>query len=280
MARDIGLRAFAAAHALVLRIDIGHGQLHHLEQLGRGRIFLRPGLVGHDARRVDGKAVIAALVEAGIHLVRIGREWHFQPDHVLARHQHATDPVRCPRVVQNRFATLVAAQGIGDQGRIAALHVRHRLAQFVRIHVLLDQRFAAPAGIATRQVGLAIAIMVEQLGQGGIAQLVDIRDVVLFRSRLIDQITLRGRPRILAGAQQLGVAARIVIEILVHRVPVHGHEGGVAVGDGDMRGRVFHFLDRLHVIAQLFQGLVDQHGLEGFFRDRALQRLHLDALAG
>ena len=59
-----------------------------------------------------------------------------------------------------------------------------------------------------------------------------------------------------------------------------GHEGGVAVGNGDMHGGVFHFLDGLHVIAQLCQRAVDQQRLEGFFGQRAFERLHLDALAG
>ena len=145
---------------------------------------------------------------------------------------------------------------------------------------MFNRGLAAPAGVAAGQVGLAVAIGVKQGGDFRVFELLDIGDLVFFGRFLVDQIALHGAVGVFTLAVQLVSATGVFVEVGVQRIPVVGHEGGVAIGDGDVGGGVFHLFNRLHVVAQLLQRAVDQQGLEGLFRYRALQRLHLDALAG
>ncbi|MNV63732.1 hypothetical protein D3C71_1563390 [compost metagenome] len=174
----------------------------------------------------------------------------------------------------------VAGDGVGNQRRITALHVGHRVAELEGLELVLDHGLAAPAGVAAGEVGLAVAVGVKQLGQLGVAELADVGDLVLLGRLLVDQITLRSILRISPRARQLGVAARIFVEVGVQRIPVVGHERGVPVGNRHVGCGVLDLLDGLHGVAQLLQRAAHQQGLKGFFGNRALQRLHGDALAG
>ena len=282
MALDVGGLVLALAHQMVLRVDVAHRQLHHLEQLGGGGVLLSPGLVGDDLLVVHHEAVVLAVGQLGVQpflLAGQGGEGHFQPHHVGAGLDLVADPVRRPGVVQHRLARLEAGDGVGDQRRVSTLLVRDGGAQAVGVQVVFDYRLAAPAGVAARQVGLAVAVGVKQLGDLGVLELLQVGDFVRVGRLLVDQVALRGVARINALAVELAVAARVLVVVGVQRVPVVGHEGGIAIRQRHVGRGVFHFLDGLHGVAQLLQGAADQQGLEGFLGDGALQRLHADALA-
>ena len=83
-----------------------------------------------------------------------------------------------------------------------------------------------------------------------------------------------------ALAVELGIAAAVLIEIGVQQIPVRCHEGGVAVGNGQVLCSGLQVFHGLHVVAQFFQGARNQQGLEGLFGKRALEGLHAHALAG
>ena len=53
---------------------------------------------------------------------------------------------------------------------------------------MLDDALATPARLAAIKVGLAVAVDVEQLRELRILQLVERRDVMGFRGRLVDEI--------------------------------------------------------------------------------------------
>ena len=135
---------------------------------------------------------------------------------------------------------------------------------------MLDDGLAAPAGAGADQVGLAVAGGVKQPGQLGVSELADFGDVVLVGGFLVDQVALRRAGRVHAPARELDVAAGGFIELGVMRVPVVGHEGGVAVGHGNVRCGVFDFLDGLHVVAKLRERTADQQRLESLFGQCAL----------
>ena len=61
---------------------------------------------------------------------------------------------------------------------------------------------------------------------------------------------------------------------------MRGHEGRIPIGNRHVRRGVFDLLAWCHLITEFLQGTGNQQGLETFFRVRALQGLHLDALAG
>ena len=56
------------------------------------------------------------------------------------------------------------------------MHVGDGVAQPVGAELVLDDGFAAPAGVVAGQVGLAVAVGVEQAGDFGVFELVDIGD--------------------------------------------------------------------------------------------------------
>ena len=277
---DIGLLVGAVVHGLVLGVDGGYRQCHHAEQLGRCGILLDELAVGHDALVVHDEAVVLAVGQGGAVGAGILAGGHLQPHHVLARLEHIAHPVGRPGVIEDGLALLVARDGVGDQRGVVALHVLDVAAQLEFVQVLLDGFFAAPPGVAAGQVGLAVAIGVEQLGNGGVLHLLDAGDLVLLGGLAVDQVALQRASGIGVIAPELAVAAGVLVEVFVQAVPVVGHEGGVAVGDGQVGGGVVHFLDGLDLVAELLQRLHHQLGLEGFFGDRALQRLDADALAG
>ena len=105
--------------------------------------------------------------------------------------QYAAHPVRGPGVIEDRLALLVTGDGVGDDGRVGALAVSHRVAQPVGIEVMFDHLLAAPARVATGQVGLAVAVGIEELGELGVLELVDALDAVLFGGFLVDQVALQ-----------------------------------------------------------------------------------------
>ena len=78
------------------------------------------------------------------------------------------------------------------------------IAQAVGLDVVVNHRFAAPARSAAGQIGLAVAVGVEQLGDLGIFQLLDVGDVVLLGGFLVDQVALRGAVDVDAFAVELG----------------------------------------------------------------------------
>ncbi len=278
------LRAvLALAHALVLRADVGDRQGHDLEQLRGGRVLLDPQLVRHDVLVVYRKAVVAPVgllcVGAGLH-ARHGGERHFQPDHVDTGAQHVAEPVRRPRIKDHRLALLETRNGVGNQRRIVALRVGHRVEQLEGAQLVVDHGLATPAGAGSDEVGLAIAGGVEQLGQLRVGELAQVGDLVAVGGFLVDHVALAGARGIHAFARQLGITTSAFVELRMVRVPVVGHEGGVAAGHGDVRQRVLDFLDRQHVVAQFSQSAGHQNGLESFFGQRALQGQHLDAFAG
>ena len=145
--------------------------------------------------------------------------------------------------------------------------MRDGIAQLEGGELVLNDGLAAPAWVAARQVGLAVAIGVKELGDLRVGELGDAGDLVLIGGLLVDQVTLRGMVRVHAFARELVVATGVLVEVGVHGVPVVGHEGGVAIGNGDVGRGVFHFLDGLDVVAECLQGLHDQLGLECFFGD-------------
>lgn len=69
VAFDIRGLVLALAHQKVLGVDVGHRQPHDFKQLGRGRIFFGPGLVGHDLLLVHDKAVVLAVGQLGVDLL-------------------------------------------------------------------------------------------------------------------------------------------------------------------------------------------------------------------
>ena len=175
---------------------------------------------------------------------------------------------------------LVARDRVGNQCGVAALVVRDGAAQLIGRELVLDDQLAAPAGVATGQVGLAVAIGVKQLGQGRVGQLRDVGDLVLVGGLLVDQVALQGIAHISALPPQLVVAARVAIEVSVQRVPMGGHEGGITIGQSQVPGGVLGLLGRFDGVAQLLQRLGDQNGLKRLFCNRALDGLNGDALAG
>ncbi|CVA30751.1 Uncharacterised protein [Serratia marcescens] len=270
-------------HTQVLRVDVGDRQLHDGEQLGGRRIGFGPLLVGGDAHGVDREAVVGAVRQLGVDvllLARQGGERYLQPDHVAARHHHIADPVRRPGVIQHRFTLFVAGDGVGDHRRVVALVVLDGVAQAVGLDVVVDHRFAAPARGAAGQIGLAVAVGVEQLGDLGILKLLDVGDVILLGGLLVDQVALRGAVDVDAFAVELGVAACGLVLIGVQRIPVDRDKGRVAGGDRGVGDVVIHFTRFFHVVTQFFQRLADQQRLEGLFGNGALHRLYRDPLAG
>ena len=175
---------------------------------------------------------------------------------------------------------LEARQRVRDQCRVVALHVAHGVAQLEGGQLVLDHGLAAPARVGAQQVGLAIAIGVEQAGELGVGQLADVRDLVLVGGALVDHVTLRSAGGEHALARELGVAARRLVELGVVRVPVVGDEGGIALGHRDVGQRVVHLAEGLHVVAELLQGLHHQQGLKVLFDQRTFQRQHAHAFAG
>ena len=195
VALDVGRLTLALAHQMVLRADVGHRQLHQLKQLGGGGLLAHPHLVAHDVLVVDGEAVVLAVgharVGAGLHAGH-GRARHLQPHRVHAGAQHVAQPVGRPGVEQHGLALLEARQRVRDQRRVVALHVAHGVAQLEGGQLVLDHGLAAPAGVGAQQVGLAIAIGVEQARQLWFGQLADVRDLVLVGRALVDHVALRG----------------------------------------------------------------------------------------
>ncbi|SDZ22395.1 hypothetical protein SAMN05421547_11519 [Delftia lacustris] len=241
------------------------------------------GLVGNDLLLVHHEAVVLAVGQLGVQLGLLAGqrgERHLQPYHVLAGLEHVAHPVGRPGVVEDGLAGLVARDGVGDQRRVGALLVGHGVAQLVGRQVMLDHGLAAPARRAAGEVGLAVAVRVEQLGDLGVLELAEVGDLVFVGRLLVHQVALGGVVRVHALAEQLGVAARVLVVVGVQRVPVRGQESGIAIGNRHVGRGVLDLLEGLHVVAQLLQGLHDDEGLEALFGDGALQWQHLHALSG
>ena len=272
MAGDVGRAVFALGHAVVLRVDVGNGQLHHFKQLAGSRVLLDKNFVGNDLLFVHHEAVVFAIGQLGVELALLAGqrgERHFQPDHIGAGLELGADPVRRPGVIKHRLAGLVAGDGVGNQRRVAALLVRDAVTQLVGGQVVFNHRLAAPAGGAAGQVGLAIAIGIKQLGNFWVGKLADVGDFVLVGGLLVDQVALRGVVRIHAFAHQFAVAAGVLVEVGVHRIPVVGQESSVAIANRQVGGGVLNFFDGFDVVAELLQPRHHQLGLEGFFGNRA-----------
>jgi hypothetical protein len=65
----------------------------------------------------------------------------------------------------------------------------------------------------------------------------------------------------------------------VQRLPVDGGKGRVAGGKRGIANVVVHFAGLIDGVAQFFQRAADQQGLEGLFRNGALNRFNGNAFA-
>jgi hypothetical protein len=68
--------------------------------------------------------------------------------------------------------------------------VDNAVAQAIGVEVMLDDLFAAPAMGATGEIGLAVSLGIEQLGDLLGFELLDVGDAVLIRRDLVDEIAL------------------------------------------------------------------------------------------
>ena len=64
------------------------------------------------------------------------------------------------------------------------------ITQTVSIEVVFDHLFATPARGAAGEVGLAVAIGIEQFGDLRVLELADILDAMCIRGFFVDQVTL------------------------------------------------------------------------------------------
>ena len=81
--------------------------------------------------------------------------------------------------------------------------------------MVLDHLLAAPARGAAGEVGLAVVVGVEQLGDLRILELGEVGDVVLVGGLLVDQIALQRAGRIDTLAVELLVAAGLGVEVRI-----------------------------------------------------------------
>ncbi|MNN43669.1 hypothetical protein D3C81_1579170 [compost metagenome] len=154
----------------------------------------------------------------------------------------------------------------------------HAVVQVVGLHVVGNDQFAAPAGVATGEVGLAIAIGVEQLGKLGLFQVGDVLDVVLIGGLLVDQVALQHAGHDVASLDHVLVATGLLVEAGVQFVPQVDAEVGIAVADRQYHRGVFGLLGLLHVVAQLSQALHSDFATETLFIDRWERRGDLHPL--
>ncbi|MNF95102.1 hypothetical protein D3C84_778400 [compost metagenome] len=156
----------------------------------------------------------------------------------------------------------------------------HALVQVIRLHVVGDDQLATPARVAARQIGLAVAVGVEQLGDLRFFQVGDVLDVVLVRGFLVDQVALADTRQDVAGLDHHLVTAGLLVELVVQLIPqVHG-EVGVAIGKGHHHHAVLGLLRLLDVVAQFTQAFHRHLAAEALFGDGGEDRRDLDALAG
>ncbi|EFW12629.1 hypothetical protein SSYM_1260 [Serratia symbiotica str. Tucson] len=74
-------------------------------------------------------------------------------------------------------------------------------------HTVVNHCFTAPARGAAGQIGFAVAVGVEQLGDFGFLELLDVSDVVGIGGFLVDQVTLCSTIDVDAFAVEFVVAA-------------------------------------------------------------------------
>ena len=173
---------FAVADQGVFGVHVGNRQLRHGEQFCGGGVGLGEGFVGNDALVVDGESVVFTVGRGGVLVFGVGAGRHLQPDDVFAGHEFAGHPIRCPSVVKHGLAFFITGDGVGNNRGVLALFVGDAVAQFVGVELVFDGRFAAPACLAAGEVGFAVAVGVEQFGDGGIFKLPKVGDFVLVGS--------------------------------------------------------------------------------------------------
>ncbi len=138
------------------------------------------------------EAVIRAVRQTGVRLaVGLRRKRDLQEYDIASRLQYGAQPIGSPGVVQNRGALPVTGQRIRNDGRITSLIVRDRPAQFVCVQLILNRLFASPPRIAAGQIGLAVAVGIEQFGDFGIPQLRNVGDAVFLGCLFVDQVALQ-----------------------------------------------------------------------------------------
>ena len=144
--------------------------------------------------------------------------------------------------------------------------------------MMVDGPFAAPAWVAAHQIGLAVAIAVEQRRQLGILELAQVGDAVLGCGLLVDEVPLGGTGHIGALTEEHLVTPCLLVLVVLQRYPVEGEEGAVPLRHRGVGHVVVHLLGGLHLITEAPHQLADQQALEGLLRQGALQGLHLDPL--
>ena len=103
--------------------------------------------------------------------------------------------------------------------------------------------------------------------------------MVLLGRFLINQIALRRAVHKHAFAVELFIPAGGSVHIVVQGLPVDGGKSGVAGGERSIANVVIHFARLIDGITEFLQRAADQQGLEGLFRNGALNRLNGNAFA-
>ncbi|MNN35594.1 hypothetical protein D3C81_1494480 [compost metagenome] len=117
--------------------------------------------------------------------------------------------------------------------------------------MVVDHQLAAPARVAACQVGLAVAIDVEQLGDFRFLQVGQVLDVISLGGLLIDQVALQHAGDHVTGLDQALVTTDLLVEVVMQLVPEMHGEVRIAVGQRDHHRRVVGLLGLLHVVTQL-----------------------------
>ena len=143
-------------------------------------------VVGASGNPRDGGPVDKRLLAGGE-----GGERCLKPHHVAAGNEFTHGPVRRPGVVQNRLPGPLASDGLGDKRRVVPLYLLDSAGQTVRLEVVVDDVGASPAGVAADQVGLAVAIKVEQGRQAGVGEVAEVGDAVFRSCRRIGEVALQ-----------------------------------------------------------------------------------------
>ena len=135
MAADILERVLALPDLVVLIVDVADRDAYQFEPACRVRVFVQEVVVGDDHNRVQGKADITSIRQAGVFLgiVRKRSEGYLQPFHLVSGPQDLRDPKRGVGVVEHRFTRTLTGDHIGGHHHKLSLVVRHRIAKAIGI---------------------------------------------------------------------------------------------------------------------------------------------------
>lgn len=164
-----------------------------LEKLHRSGIGFGKFLVGQHPDRVGLKLEVTAIGRCSIYFGLVAgprTKRYVEPDGLLPGAQKRAYPKRGPRVLKDRVTGVALGHCVGYQREVFALVVSDRFAKLESVELMLNDRFAPPAGIAPAKIGFAVAIGVEKHCKLGVAQLSEVGYSVLVCCRLVDQVTL------------------------------------------------------------------------------------------